>query len=79
MAAFSYCYATAGGLWTLRFDQFDPEIGAAPALEDNFRAIAMSFHVIEPGPSSMPRRRSHVGERSRAPEHSESGSYSDSS
>lgn len=49
MASISYCYATAGRVWTLRFDQFDPEIGSAPALEDNFRAIAMSFRVIEPG------------------------------
>jgi hypothetical protein len=49
MASVSYCYATTGQVWTLRFDQFDPETGSAPALEATFRAIALSFRVIQPG------------------------------
>ena len=41
MAAISYCYATAGRVWTLRFDQFDQEM-EAPALE----TIPSDRHVV---------------------------------
>lgn len=52
----SYCYATAGFVWTLAFDPLgplDPRNGPDPELDDAFLAIAQSFRVsksgIEPG------------------------------
>lgn len=52
MTCMSYCYATAGRVWTLSFepfDPFDPQIGSPPILEGTLRAIALSFRVIQPG------------------------------
>ena len=55
MVSISYCYATAGHLWTIRLDQMDPESGSLPALEQTFRAIALSFRVTQPGTVADPR------------------------
>ena len=43
----SYCYATAGWVWTLAFDPLDLESGPAPELDETFQAIAQSFHVTQ--------------------------------
>jgi hypothetical protein len=55
MVSISYCYATAGQVWTIRCDQMDPEIGSAPALQETFRTIALSFRVRQPETLADPR------------------------